>query len=85
MNFSLSFVCILSIYHNLPGEVAFHQLKAKGIEPYVLEPDRGLSLVSSAALGEFLILSVIQFIYLKNEDDDKVHLVALSQGLNHNS
>lgn len=58
----------------------FHQLRAKDLEPYVLEPDRGLSL-SSAALGKFPILSVIQFICLKNEDDDKVHLVALSQGL----
>lgn len=59
----------------------FHQLRAKDLEPYVLEPDRGLSPVSSAAWGKFLTLSVTQFIYLKNKDDDKVHLVAPSQGL----
>lgn len=52
----------------------FHQLRAKDLEPYVLEPDRGLSPVSSAAWGKFLTLSVTQFIYLKNKDDDKVHL-----------
>ena len=43
------------------------------------ESDRGLPLAGSAALGKFLTLLVIQFIYLKNVDDDNnVHLAALS-------
>lgn len=50
--------------------------KAADLEPCVPESHSGLPLASCAAMGKFLTLLVIPFLYLENVDDDNnVHLV----------